>query len=199
MTVKPQLVLDLAGVLVSNFSPTCWLNLSEGSQILFQSFREQFEEIRKDLWMGKMKEEHFWTWLSHRINPINKQEAREMLIHSLEPLPAINCLPKWSQIADIHILSNHCQEWLEPILSKIEPFIKSITISNQVGLCKPDIQIYKYVEKHFDHNDANQLILFIDDQEKNFKPVSDLGWRTLLADQDHKWIEKVEPIILSDV
>lgn len=60
MTAKPQLVLDLAGVLVSNFSSTFWLQLSKGTEISFQDIREQFDQIRKDLWTGKIKEDDFW-------------------------------------------------------------------------------------------------------------------------------------------
>lgn len=192
MTAKPQLVLDLAGVLVSNFSSTFWLQLSKGTEISFQDIRGQFDEIRKDLWTGKIKEDDFWEWMSLRIKHINKERARALLIQSLEPLSGINYLAEWSEIADIHILSNHCKEWLESILERVEPYTKSITISNQVGLRKPDIQIYQHVGKHFE---AGQTVVYIDDQEKNLKPVIELGWKTLLADKEHKWIEKVEPMI----
>ena len=53
MTAKPQLVLDLAGVLVSNFSSAFWLTLAEGSEISFQDIRVQFDEVRRDLWTGE--------------------------------------------------------------------------------------------------------------------------------------------------
>lgn len=192
MTAKPQLVLDLAGVLVSNFSSTFWLQLSKGTEISFQDIREQFDEIRKDLWTGKIKEDDFWEWMSLRMKQINKEQARALLIQSLEPLPGLNYLAEWSEIADIHILSNHCKEWLESILERVEPYTKSITISNQVGLRKPDIQIYQHVGKQFE---AGQTVVYIDDQEKNLKPVIELGWKPLLADKEHKWIEQVEPMI----
>ncbi|WNR43672.1 HAD family hydrolase [Paenibacillus roseipurpureus] len=198
MNSKPQLVLDLAGVLVSNFSSSFWRRLSQSNDISFQDLREQFDTIRKDLWTGKIREDQFWTWLSNRIDRINIEEARGMLIESLEPLPAMDYLASWSRIADIHILSNHCKEWLESTLSRIEPFVKSITISNQVGLRKPELEIYKLVERNIENYELNQWILYIDDQEKNFKPVINLGWKTLLADNDHKWTEVVEPIILSN-
>ncbi|MCI1777561.1 MAG: hypothetical protein LKI04_26475 [Paenibacillus lautus] len=67
MTAKPQLVLDLAGVLVSNFSSAFWHTLAEGSEISFQEIRVQFDEVRRDLWTGKMKEDEFWGWMSLRM------------------------------------------------------------------------------------------------------------------------------------
>lgn len=71
----------------------------------------------------------------------------------------------------------------------------SITVSNQVGLRKPDIRIYQHVGKQFE---SGQTVVYIDDQEKNLKPVIKLGWKTLLADKEHKWIEKVEPMIRNE-
>ncbi|WP_339266716.1 haloacid dehalogenase [Paenibacillus sp. FSL K6-1330] len=192
MTAKPQLVLDLAGVLISNFSTAVWLQLSEDSEISFQDIREQFDEIRKDIWTGKIKEDEFWEWMSLRMKQINKERARALLMQSLEPLPGLNYLAEWSEIADIHILSNHCKEWLEPILERVEPYTRSITISNQVRLRKPDIRIYQHVGKQFE---LGQTVVYIDDQEKNLKPVIELGWKTLLADKEHKWIEQVEPML----
>lgn len=197
MTVKPQLVLDLAGVLVSNFSSAFLGKISLDSNVSFQDMKVQFDEIRKELWTGEMKEEQFWTWLSERIK-IDKEEARGQLINSLEPFPAINYLEHWSRSADIHILSNHCHEWLEPILCKIKPYTISVTISNQVGLRKPDILIYKHVEQFFKlDEDAKPTVLYVDDQEKNLKPAVELGWSVLLADKENKWLNKVEPILSS--
>lgn len=197
MAAKPQLVLDLAGVLVSNFSSAFWHTLAEGSEISFQEIRVQFDEVRRDLWTGKMKEDEFWGWMSLRMKQINKEEARELITQSLQPLPGLNYLAQWSEIADIHVLSNHCKEWLEPILEKVEPYARSITISNQVGLRKPDLQIYKHVVKQFERSE--RTVVYVDDQEKNLKPAIDLGWKTLLADQEHKWIDQVGPMLVTNV
>ncbi len=195
MTAKPQLVLDVAGVLVSNLSDLFWQELAINVGTTDEILKEQLNTIRKELWTGNMKEEQFWIWLSSRFRSMNKKLAYELLNRTMKPLPAIDYLEEWSRIADIHLLSNHCKEWLEPIILEIESFTKSITISNQVGYCKPMHQIYKIVEKHFEHKG---LILFVDDQEKNLKPVHNLGWRTLLADDDNKWIDDVKPILLSN-
>jgi len=127
---------------------------------------------------------------------LKADRARDALIRSLEPLPAAQRLRNWSRVADIHLLSNHCREWLNPHLAVIEPFIRSITISNQVGLCKPDIRIYELVQSHFD---GNTRILYVDDQEKNLIPALELGWRTLLADREHHWLDRVEFLMNSQI
>lgn len=196
MGARPQLVLDVAGVLVNNFSSTFWKELGTDSGVTFQAIKEQFNEIRRDLWTGKLKEEQFWLWLVDFYPSINKDRARDILIRTLEPLPSVHYLEQWSRIADIHLLSNHCREWLEPILSNLEVYTKSVTISNQVGCCKPDIEIYQIVEPHFESKD---LVLYIDDQEKNLKPAISLGWKTLLADEYNHWIREVELILRADL
>jgi len=37
-------------------------------------------------------------------------------------------------------------------------------------------------------------ILFIDDQDKNFKEANNLGWNKLLSDEKGDWIKKVMPL-----
>ncbi len=91
MKVKPQLVLDIAGVLVSNLSPGFCQEISSLSGITYQELKVKFSnEIRKDLWTGEMKEDQFWTWLTSQCPNINSSTARELLCRSMEPLPAFH-------------------------------------------------------------------------------------------------------------
>lgn len=192
MDARPQLVLDISGVLVNNLSSVFWKEISASSGVAIQEIKEQFNEIKRDLWTGNLKEEKLWIWLVNRYPGINKDRARDILIHTLEPLPSVQYLEQWNRIADIHLLSNHCIEWLEPMLAALKGHTKSITISNQVGLCKPDIRIYEMVQSHFECKDR---VLYVDDQEKNLKPAISLGWKTLLADEHNNWIKEIEPIM----
>ncbi|WP_445670922.1 HAD-IA family hydrolase [Paenibacillus sp. FSL R5-0473] len=109
------------------------------------------------------------------------------------PLPAAQYLERWSEFADIHLLSNHCKEWIEPNLSCLSSFTKSVTISNQVGLCKPEIEIYQRVKTLLA---AGEEVLFIDDQEKNLHSAKLLGWKTLLADEEGDWVNEVESLLI---
>ncbi|NMO97027.1 HAD-IA family hydrolase [Paenibacillus lemnae] len=199
MRARPQLVLDLAGVLISNFSPTFWPRLENESGATFQEMKQQFGYIRKDLWTGKLREKDFWIWLGSRLEQIPQEEAQRWLISALKPLPALQQLERWSEAADIHILSNHCQEWLEHLLPLIEPFAESVTVSNQVGLCKPEPEIYTLVSHHFGELNEEIDILYVDDQDKNLEPARQLGWKTLLADPEHRWISIVEQYLFRSV
>ncbi|NUU76690.1 HAD-IA family hydrolase [Paenibacillus xylanilyticus] len=192
MENKPQLVLDLAGVLITNLSKSFWQELAIHAGTTFPILIEQLSGIRRDLWTGKWKEEQFWIWLQAQYPSVEKIYAYDLLKRTTETLPALDYLERWSQHADIHLLSNHCHEWVEPTLLTIQKYTKSITISNQVGFCKPNREIYELVQSHMG---LNTRILYVDDQIKNLKPAADLGWETLLADEHHHWIEKVDHIL----
>ncbi|QGQ96472.1 hypothetical protein EHS13_17065 [Paenibacillus psychroresistens] len=194
MFKKTQLVLDLAGVLVSNLSPLFWRQIAElAGNISCEQLKERFKaELREDFWSGRMAEEEFWVWLVRICPNLDMEAARKLLNNNLIALPAIEHLAKWSKYANIHLLSNHRVEWLRPLLSSIKPHIQSCTISSEVGFCKPDIRIYEIVSSHIN---SRNPILFVDDQAKNFPPATKLGWSTLQADSLGNWIEEVNKII----
>lgn len=186
---KPQLILDVAGVLVTNLSATYWQEASLNSELHFDSLRTLFKnEVREALWTGKMSEEQFWEWLNKQCPMLETHSARDLLVGHLKLLPAIEHLDKWSRLSDIHLLSNHRMEWLSDLLEPINSYIKSMTISSEVGCCKPDPLIYKLVESRLTNHER---ILFVDDQEKNLIPAKQLGWTTIRADTEGKWTDEV--------
>jgi len=67
-------------------------------------------------------------------------------------------------------------------------YIKSVTVSGDVGFCKPQIDIYVKVNSYFTNENR---ILFVDDQEKNLIEARNLGWNALLADEKGEWTKKV--------
>jgi HAD superfamily hydrolase (TIGR01549 family) len=191
--IKHQLILDVAGVIITNLSPIFWHEIAELAFIPSETLRSQFkQEMRELLWTGKISEYEFWHWLNKKCPPIEIHTAQSILFKQLRYLPAIKCLPTWSQVADIHLLSNHRTEWLEPLLEPIKKYVKSITISSSVGFSKPDPIIYEIVQSKIQ---VNRQVLFVDDQEKNLKPAQDLFWSTLKADKKGMWIEQVNEIL----
>ncbi|MCP1134446.1 HAD-IA family hydrolase [Paenibacillus polysaccharolyticus] len=192
MRDKPQLVLDIAGVLLSNMSLMCWKEMIQETNLSADQLKMHFGSIKKQLWTGKMKEEEFWISLGEMFPELPIGRARDILFDSIVPLPAAGYLERWSKSADIHLLSNHCSEWIQPNLDSLSHYAKSVTISNQVGLCKPEIEIYQLVETHLA---GGVDVLFIDDQEKNLHSAKHLGWKTLLADEEGKWTQEVESFI----
>lgn len=192
MKVKPDLVLDIAGVLSTNCSPSFWRYLSTVYDVRYEELLEFRKEIREELWKGQITEQDFWLNLQRQIPYLHIESARDQLLSMIIPLPAMKEIPSWSEVADIHLLSNHRVEWIEHIINLIQVYVTSVTISAEVGVCKPEIAIYEKTQKYLK---ANGIVLFVDDQEKNFIGAMDLGWDTLLADKEGEWTERVSSLL----
>ncbi|MNY33462.1 hypothetical protein D3C86_1677420 [compost metagenome] len=156
------------------------------SNYIKQQFRN---EIRERLWTGQITEAEYFHWLRQKFlvsTAANHAYDRSGILKHLKLLPAAAYLEVWSRQADIHLLSNHRAEWLSNLLSPYTPYIKSITISSSIGVCKPDLAIYKHVQTRLDNE---LLVIYVDDQDDNLLPARDLGWHTLRADPKGQWIE----------
>ncbi|MFC5653409.1 HAD family hydrolase [Paenibacillus solisilvae] len=190
---KPQLILDAAGVLVANLSPDYWNGIHSLTGISYEKLKALFkDELRSDFWSGKVPERRFWEWLQEKAPQIDIAAAQRLLMRELKPLAAMSHLASWSQWADLHVLSNHRSEWLAPLLEPVSQYLKSVTISSSVGCCKPDPRIFNRVHTKLYESAA---IVYVDDQEKNRIPASQLGWHTIIADPHEHWIEQVHFII----
>lgn len=190
---RPQLVLDIGGVLATNLSPLFWQLIAAEAAVSEDALYEAYKrQISEQLWTGSLSEEQFWSWIKVQAPNIQAQQARSFIDRSLQPLPALEKIAEWSLIADIHLLSNHLPAWVEPIVNPINKYLKSITISSETGLRKPHPDIYRRMASHLP---KDTVVLFVDDQHKNLKQAASLGWRTLLADEDSRWISMVLPLL----
>ncbi|SFT14324.1 HAD-IA family hydrolase [Paenibacillus sp. BC26] len=193
---RPQLVLDVGGVLLTNFTPEFWEEVAGRANVSFDTLRTAFKrDLREDLWTGRVDEQTFWRWLEEQDSGLDTQLARAGMSKHLKPLPAFHRISAWSNYADIHLLSNHRHEWIAPLLEPIRSHVASVTISSEAGCCKPDPSIYQLVSSQIKQAAG---ILFVDDAERNLKAARELEWETLLADRDGAWVEQVE-VRLRDV
>ncbi|MEK3882226.1 hypothetical protein [Paenibacillus sp. PL2-23] len=183
---KPQLILDIGGVLATNISPLFWELVAEdagvASDVIYRLYKA---EVSERLWTGEVTEEQFWSWLG-RAAGLERQQGQAYLSASLAPLPALQHLKRWSEIANIHLLSNHLISWVEPLLKEVRPYITSATISSLVGCRKPDRGIFDCAAGKLR---GRAPTLFIDDQSSNLDAAAETaGWSTLLADPEGHWI-----------
>ncbi|MFT4413661.1 HAD family hydrolase [Fredinandcohnia humi] len=192
MPIRPVLVLDIAGVLATNFSPDFWNSLTSNYRLSFTELIEFKKEIREELWTGTISEEVFWCRLKKKFPLIEINDAKVTLLQSINPLLAVTEIPYWAEIADIHVISNHRLEWVAHVLNPIQPYLSSITISAEVGYCKPQPEIYELVRCQIA---SRGNVLYVDDKEKNLHVPRTIGWGTLLADENGEWIKEVAQIL----
>ena len=163
MKEKPNLVLDIAGVIATNFSPIFWKDISTKFGVSYDNLLKFRTNIREELWSGKINEQEFWDKLVGSFPTIDQRYATNKLLSLIKPLPAYEEIAMWSTYSNIHLLSNHRREWIKHIIRPVENYITSTTISSDVGTCKPEGNIYLRVNSEFKSN-AN--VIFVDDQEK---------------------------------
>ncbi|WP_152394135.1 HAD family hydrolase [Paenibacillus guangzhouensis] len=194
MQDRPQLIFDVAGVLISNFSPTFWEEM-----VTFATDRSAAEmhglfkeELRHRLWTGALPATAFFGWMASHLPATTTQEVERILYDHLTPLPAIERIPAWSRSADLHLLTNHRGEWITPLLAPVRHYITNMTVSSEVGYCKPDQRMYQLAHEKLHPIGPS---LYVDDQQKNLVPASALGWHTLLADQAGHWVETVDKML----
>ncbi|MFC0211338.1 HAD family hydrolase [Paenibacillus chartarius] len=188
MTIRTQLYLDVGGVLGTNLDGF-WHWLAGAAAIPHDQLRGRYKsELRNTLWTGELSEHGFWDWVCSLQSAKAPDEARALLLTHLQPMPAFASLPQLSRKYDIHILSNHRVEWLNPFLVPVRSHLNSITISAEVRCAKPDPAIYRIAAAHAP---AGASILFVDDARHNLDAAASLGWSTLLADPDSRWLTKL--------
>lgn len=92
MKGRPQIVLDIAGVLLSNMSLTCWKDMSEETNLSAESLKVHFAGIKRKLWTGMMREEEFWQSLKEMYPELSISRAKDILYNSIVPYQPLNTL-----------------------------------------------------------------------------------------------------------
>lgn len=203
-STKPQLVLDVGGVLATNLTPRFWELLSDATHVDQQQLYADYKrEIGPGLWRGTVSEAQFWDWLDRKAVPIGGKTAaadlktpfigaaryRTLLKECLMPLPALSLLPQWRFRADIHILSNHVQSWVLPLLEPYRTCLGHVVISSAVGYEKPQPELFRTAAKLLP---AGTPVLFVDDSPSNLAQARQAGWHVLLADENGLWTDTVK-------
>ena len=193
--MRPQLILDMAGVLVTNLSPGFWETAGQMGGMTGAALKARFRaEVRDAFWSGQMSESEFWNWLGAIAPSADLGQLRSVLYEQLQPLPALAAVADWSRDMDIHVLTNHRQEWLAELLVPMKPYLASVAISSEAGRCKPDPELYAALHRTLP---LGVPILYVDDQAHNLPPAQALGWQTVLADEEGEWMRQVDTFFRS--
>ncbi len=185
---RPQLVFDVGGVLAANLDGF-WSGMAAASELPLPALRARYKaEIGAGLWRGTVSEAQFWTWLRGVCPAVGTAEAEALLRGVLVPLPALGRLERWSERADIHILSNHVGAWIMPLFAGLEHALRSMTVSSEAGFEKLDLRLFEAAARHL----RSPQVCFVDDKAANLEAARLLGWDTLLADPEQAWIAELE-------
>ncbi|MFM9276928.1 HAD family hydrolase [Paenibacillus jiagnxiensis] len=189
---RSHLVLDIAGVIATNLSPMYWQELAEHAGCSAQELKKKFnQEIRQPFWSGEISVADYELWLAREYPVLGRHDLPHLIHKHLKLLPAAELLPRWSGIADIHLLSNHRTEWVTELIRPLEPYVTSMHISDKSGFCKPDKRAFDQLHRQL----GGRKMIYVDDQEKNLAPAKELGWTAVLANPEGQWTEGVSYLL----
>ncbi|MHA7963117.1 HAD family hydrolase [Paenibacillus sp. CAU 1782] len=191
----PQLVLDIGGVLATNLAPRFWRMIADASSLdQEQLYADYKKDIGPGLWRGTVSEDQFWEWLDGKTESIGAERYRAFLNECLVPLPALSMLAEWRLHADIHILSNHVQSWVLPLLEPFRASLGHVIISSAIGYEKPQPELFQTAAKLLP---PGSPVLFVDDSPKNLLQAQQSGWHVLHADENGLWTKQVRQWLLN--
>ncbi len=135
------------------------------------------------LMKGKITEEEFWNQLINKTNinlsiPELKKAVRENFEEIKGTREIIERLKKSG--FKLGLLSNHSKEWIDHCNNRFDyhKLFDSILYSFEIGICKPNREIYLKILQKLKKEPQN--CLFIDDSIENVISAKKLGINTIL-------------------
>ncbi len=182
------IVLDFGAVLINiNYQ----LTIDAFKQLGITNFdalysKAQQTNLFNDLETGVISDLHFYngirTLSNTKLSNAQIQNAWNAMLIDL-PKHRIDFVYALRQRYNVYLLSNtnciHEQAFMQHIRATIGQdyfygAFNKIFYSHEIGLRKPNSNVYEYVQKHIDVN-ANQ-ILFVDDSPQHIQGALQYGW-----------------------
>jgi len=183
------IIFDLGEVYLRCFS-LAGENLATRLGISEEEARKQYggEELEA-FNRGDITEEEYWSSLiaRHRWN-ISMNELKMIIRGSIKEIDGVRELIERlrEQGYKLGLLSNISKEWAGHNEGKFDyhRLFDVIVYSFEVGIRKPDKEIYKIVLERLQVNPDE--CVFIDDREKNLIPARGLGMHTIRFEEEHQ-------------
>lgn len=182
------IIFDWGGVIAKN-PQGGWLDVL--SNILNTTVQDLLPHWKQagysELSKGSITVEEFWNRFTSSYKktlPSNKDDIW-IIGSALTPDEGMTAFVNNLKLKDysVSILSNTVKPMSRQARDlKLYSLFDPVILSDEVGLVKPDKAIYKLIPDEL--NIGPKECLFVDDQEANLVPASELGMQTVLASKD---------------
>ena len=142
--------------------------------------RQGFQELSNKFDLGEINPDQFAEKLSAMTGVNQKEIIPEMWEGVLFHRQVISLLKKLKQNYKLAVLSNSNSEFINEFLERenLETIFDAEVISQEIGLIKPDPEIFKVALNKLQTSPAETL--FIDDRERNVQAAEKLGIKGIL-------------------
>ena len=190
-----NIIFDLGGVILDiNYQKT----ENEFIKLGFSNFNEIYSQAKQnnffnDFENGKLSNDDF----IHFFKDINPKISTEQIIQSWNAMlldlkvEKLNQIKELSKKYDLFLLSNtnaiHVEAFESYIdrnfnINKFKGLFKTIYYSNEIGLRKPDKEVFEFVIAN--NNIKTENTLFIDDSPQHLIGAKSIGLKTYLHPQN---------------
>ena len=173
------IVFDLGGVIFSS-NATSYEGREKLAKILNiepKKLQDFWFEKKEKLITGKLSEEDYLRGLilSHKLSRSLEELKKIIRDSDIINKEMINILLELKKKYVLLALTNDVNEWLSYKINKfcLRNYFEAIISSSDIGLVKPDKNIYEYTLKKI--NLSPKEIIFVDDREENVKSAMELG------------------------
>jgi len=191
-----SIVFDVGGVLMAD------VPLRKIAEELSLRFSMCDEELHSYLYptehwtlltLGKISEDEYWDhFLKASQVDLDKGELKEKVRMALRPIADnVELIPQLKDKYELAILSNHAKEWSQFMIKEFDFFrhFHHIIFSCDVGLRKPDPQIYKLAMTKL--GCEAEECLFIDDKQRNTDGAQKVGMKTIVLENTSRLREEL--------
>jgi putative hydrolase of the HAD superfamily len=185
--MRPGLILDAGGVLVSEPVPRWLLWAADGDDQRHMELQQAYDRLYQPLWSGHISARQAFSTLARFCDRSAEQLERE-LVGGFELLDVSERLHDWAEVADVAVLSNHRSSWLRPLLDQIRAPLAAVWISEEMGVAKPAAPAFVRPRAW---SRSRPAALFVDDHVRNVHAAEEASIPSLLADSP-AWPDAVD-------
>jgi len=172
------IIFDYIGVLVGKFTTPFFEYVHELTKKPTSEIEKSFRKHWDPLKIGKTTDKEFWEGLSQDLGLTPKQveQSKKFTLKICEATPStLQHVKNLSTVYDLYLLSNSCYGWSEHSfnINGLKPYFKKTFFSHNMGLAKPDPEIYKKAIQEIGVPAKN--ILFVDDRLENVQAAQKEG------------------------
>jgi HAD superfamily hydrolase (TIGR01509 family) len=169
------LVLDAMGVIFRSADDVAELLIPFIAEKAGSFDEEVIQSAYLEASLGEISPDEFWQ----KVDVSSALEDEFLSRHTLNPGTSELLSEAKSKGISVWCLSNDVGRWSDKLRSRlgIEAFLEGSIISGEVGIRKPDKEIYKILVQ-ISGFEIEEL-LFVDDREKNVIAARELGIETI--------------------
>jgi len=192
------IIFDFGGVIAQEASPFIYESISHEVNLNKDEVKERMKPFTIKFQKREIEETDYWTSIAKALNSVFPDKIKDIFLkvfaeHSNLNPEVVDLVKKLKKNNyKVAILSNQILGEPNYSLKEVKDLFDVVVISFEVGMRKPDDEIYNYIVEKLQVRPDE--CIFIDNREVNLPPAQNMGMKTILfesSEQLEKELEKM--------